>query len=398
MTLIQPADMSAPRRWTPRGVALLAAAGLVAVSLVAMPLSASATAVQVQSHPAAAVAGAVPLHAAAAGKLPLPGCTETGTTATCDLFAMTGTNLVLGTPIPIWGFSTTGAAASATAPGPVLVVNQGDTVTVKLHNQLAEPVSLAFPGQPASAFSAGRSTVAEETGAAPGATLAYTFVAGWAGTFLYEAVHTSDGTRQVAMGLAGALIVRPADGSAYGATAGYPSTTYDDDAVVVLSEIDPALNAAPATFDMRNFRPAYRLINGKPFPATDPISPDQGHKVLLRFGNVSSRTHSMSLLGANQTLVAQDGHAAKYTETEVVAAVDSGATQDTLVTMPTGPEAKVTLYEASGHLDNNGQATADPLSFAFGGMITYLDTAAPPPSTDIVGPVSSNRSEEHTSE
>ena len=390
MTLIQPADMSAPRWRTPRGVGLLAASSLVAVALVAMPLSAGATAVQVQSHPAAVVAGAVPLHAAAAGKLPLQGCTESGTTATCDLYAMTGTNLVLGQPIPIWGFSSSGAAASATAPGPVLVVNQGDTVTVTLHNQIAEPVSLAFPGQPASAFSAGLSTVAEETGAAPGTTRAYTFVAGRAGTFLYEAGHTADGTRQVAMGLAGALVVRAADGSAYGATAGYPSTTYDDDAVVVLSEIDPALNAAPATFDMRNFQPAYRLINGKPFPATDPISTDQGHKVLLRYVNVGSRTHSMSLLGANQTLVAQDGHAAKYAETEVAEAVDSGATADTIVTMPTGPEAKVTLYEASSHLDNNGQTTADPLSFAFGGMITYLDTAAPPPSTDVVGPVSSN--------
>ena len=45
--------------------------------------------------------------------------------------------------------------------------------------------------------------------------------------------------------------------------------------------------------------------------------------------------------------------------------------------MPTGPEAKVALYEAAGHLDNNGQSTADPLSFAFGGMLTFLDTAAP---------------------
>lgn len=390
MTLIQPADRSAPRRWTPRAVALVAAATLVAVSLVAMPLSASATVAQVQSHPATAVAGAVPLHAAAAGKLPLQGCTETGTAAACDLYAMTGTNLVLGQPIPIWGFSSSGTAASATAPGPVLVVNQGDTVTVTLHNQLAEPVSLAFPGQPASAFTAGLSTVAEETGAAPGATLVYTFTAARAGTFIYEAGHTANGTRQVAMGLAGALVVRTADGSAYGTTAGYPSTTYDDDAVVVLSEIDPALNAAPATFDMRNFRPAYRLINGKPFPAADPISTDQGHQVLLRYVNIGLRTHSMSLLGAKQTLVAQDGHAAKYAETEVAEAVDSGATADTIVTMPTGPEAKVTLYEASGHLDNNGQTTADPLSFAFGGMITYLDTAAPPPSTDIVGPVSSN--------
>ena len=37
------------------------------------------------------------------------------------------------------------------------------------------------------------------------------------------------------------------------------------------------------------------------------------------------------------------------------------------------------------HLDNNGQHTADPLQFAFGGMLTFLDTNAPPPSTDGVG-------------
>jgi len=193
------------------------------------------------------------------------------------------------------------------------------------------------------------------------------------------------------MGLAGALVVRSSDGSAYGPPAtGYPGTAYDDDAVVVLSEIDPALNAAPATFDMRNFAPAYRLINGKPFPSTDPISTDQGHLVLLRYVNVGSQSHSMSLLGGDQTQVAQDGHAMRYAETQVTTELAPGSTADTITAMPTGPEAKVALYEAAGRLDNNGQASADPLSFAFGGMLTFLDTAAPPPSTDAVGPVSSH--------
>ena len=68
------------------------------------------------------------------------------------------------------------------------------------------------------------------------------------------------------MGLAGALIVLPADGSAYGSQTGYPDTKYDDDAVLVMSEIDPAFNASPASFDMRNFAPKYRLFNGKPYP------------------------------------------------------------------------------------------------------------------------------------
>ena len=58
--------------------------------------------------------------------------------------------------------------------------------------------------------------------------------------------------------------------------------------------------------------------------------------------------------------------------------------------MPTGPESKLAVYEPGERLDNNGQHTADPLQFAFGGMLTFLDTNAPPPSTDGVGPVSAH--------
>ncbi len=45
----------------------------------------------------------------------------------------------------MWGYSLGGQAFQH--PGPVLCVNQGDTVTVVLHNTLAEEVSIMFPGQ-----------------------------------------------------------------------------------------------------------------------------------------------------------------------------------------------------------------------------------------------------------
>jgi hypothetical protein len=391
MTLIGPAERSASRSYTLRGLALLATASMVAtISVLAIPLSAKA-AEPAAAHPSAMV------PAAAAGKLtPSASCPLSGTTRTCDLYAMAGTTTMNGgLPITIWGFSTTGAAGTATAPGPLLVVNQGDTVTFNLHNQLpaaAQNVSLAFPGQPASAFSAGLSTQAEETGVATSASSTYTFTAARAGTFIYEAGHTANGTRQVAMGLAGALVVLPSDGSAYGPPApGYPSTANDDDAVVVLSEIDPALNADPAGFDMRSFAPKYRLINGKPFPSSDPIGTDQNHRLLLRYVNIGSQSHSMSLLGNDQTQVAQDGHAMKYPDTQVSAQVTPGSTVDTIVSVPAGSEAKYALYEANGRLDNNGQTTTvGGLSLAFGGMLTFLDTNAPSPSLDGVGPVSSH--------
>lgn len=321
----------------------------------------------------------------AVGKLTPTGCAFGAGTAACDLYALAGTKTVLGAPVPIWGFSSTGTAGSASAPGPTLVVHQGDQVTVTLHNQVAgQAVSLAFPGQPVP--SGGE----DSTGIASG-TRTYSFTASRPGTFLYEAGHTTGGARQVAMGLAGAFVVLPADGTAYGAQpAGYPASGYDDDAVVVLSEIDPAFNANPATFDLRKFSPKYRLINGKPYPASDPIATDQGHKVLVRYVNVGSLTHPMTVLGGLQTEIAQGGHPAHYATTVAAESIEPGQTLDSLVTMPTGPESKLALYETARHLDNNGQHTADPTQLAFGGMLTFLDTNAPPPSTDGVGPVSSH--------
>src|SRR6478735_3974107 len=351
----------------------------------------SAAAVAPSTTAAASAAPAAPAApAAAVGKLTptTPGCTVTPASAadpetvSCDLWAKPGTNEFLSQSIPIWGYSTTETGA-ATAPGPVIVARQGDRVVLTLHNGLAEPTSLALPGQPAASISEGLSTTAATPGIAPGTTARYTFTASRAGTFLYEAGHTAGGARQVAMGLAGALVVLSTDGTAYG-------QKYDDEAVLVLSEIDPALNADPAKFtDLREFKPKFRLINGKPFPSTDPVATDQNHKVLLRYVNAGTQLHPMSLLGGEQQLLSHDGHALGSPEPSVVAAVDPGVTMDSLVTMPTGPEAKLALFESAAQLDNGGQAAGvDPTSVAFGGMLTFLDTNAPPPSTDVVGPAS----------
>ncbi|MDQ1691191.1 MAG: hypothetical protein QOD87_1299 [Pseudonocardiales bacterium] len=298
------------------------------------------------------------------------------------------------TTIPIWGFASD-ANSPATAPGPVLVVRQGDQVTINLHNGLTQPMSLALPGQRGVNGGAGD----DLTGVGPNGVQSYAFTASRPGTFVYEAGHTADGARQVAMGLAGALVVLPSvAGTAYGNPAGYPDTSYADDAVLVLSEIDPALNksADPATFDMRNYRPAYRLINGHPYPsATSSIPTDQGHTVLLRYVNVGQQMHSMSILGGSQQEVAQDGHPMQYASTLTAESIVPGQTIDTLVTMPSSNgdprvATKVAIYEANGALDNAGGLTADnPAQVGFGGMLAFLDTNAPVDTThDYTGPTS----------
>lgn len=362
-------------------------AALLASTLLA-PVAGGATAPHAAAPRVFATAAAPLARATAVGKLTATGCTFSGAAAICDLYARAGTASILGTPLPIWGFSTASAddptapATLPTAPGPVLVVHQGDAVTITVHNQLAgQNVSLALPGQAAADL---QNTSGDDvTGAATDGVKGYSFTANRPGTFLYEAGHTPNGARQVAMGLAGALVVLPTDNTAYG-------NAYDDEAVLVMTEIDPQLNADPTNFDMRKFAPKYRTFNGKPYPAADPVATDQGHRVLLRYVNAGSQTHAIGVLGGDQQEIAQDGHPMAYPMTVTAESIDPGATLDTLVTMPTGPEAKLALYEPAMHLDNNGQHTGDQLQFAFGGMLTFLDTNAPPPSSDGIGPVSSH--------
>src|SRR6478672_6945360 len=123
---------------------------------------------------------------------------------TINLCAKPGTATLTGAvTVPIWGFATAatpGACGTATAslPGPQLVVNEGDTVTVNIINALPAGHTLTFE-IPGVTFNAGATDVAA------GSTGTVSFTASAPGTYLYQAGGVEG--RQAAMGLAGALIV-----------------------------------------------------------------------------------------------------------------------------------------------------------------------------------------------
>jgi hypothetical protein len=170
-------------------------------------------------------------------------------------------------------------------PGPVLCVNQGDTVTVVLNNKLGEATSVMFPGidsvmangvlaQPQ--FS-GTTLTSLVPSAPPNGSVTYSFVASRPGTFLYES--GTDVGKQVQMGLFGALIVRPAGhpNAAYLDGAGNPIGTFNagNEFVMLLSEVDPMLHQAVEfgqPYDVTQLHPRYWLINGRAFP--DTIAPN----------------------------------------------------------------------------------------------------------------------------
>jgi Multicopper oxidase len=185
---------------------------------------------------------------------------------TINLCAEPGTATLTGAVmVPIWGFHI-GACGSAAAslPGPQLVVNEGDTVTVNITNGLPAGHTLTFE-IPGVTFNAGATDVAA------GSTGTVSFTASAPGTYLYQA-GGGEG-RQAAMGLAGALIVNSLTGGQAYDTA---TTAYDTQATVVLGAVDPNFNAAPDTFDMYSYRATYWLINGKAYPDTAGITATAG--------------------------------------------------------------------------------------------------------------------------
>jgi FtsP/CotA-like multicopper oxidase with cupredoxin domain len=297
-----------------------------------------------------------------------------------DLYAVTGsTNLPgLANPVTVWGYNTSNTPVTKPG-GPVLVVNQGDSVSITLHNTLTEQTALLLQGQ---------SMTPDLVGADPlVGTKTYTFTAGKPGTFLYEAGLLPNAQHQVAMGLYGALVVRPTGAplQAYASSA----TAFDTEQVLVLSELDTALNTSgnPAAFDVRNYSPKYYLINGEAYPDTDPISGIAGDDILLRYVNAGLQAHAMSTLGLSQRIIGQDGQASAFGRTVVAETIATGQTLDVIVTIPSSPAAQYPVYDASLFLRNN---TGGGTFTGLGGMLTMINVGTPALLGDTMGPSASS--------
>ena len=204
-------------------------------------------------------------------------CTESAT-ATFTLTAKEGyISLTDGNVIYMWSYAD--GADDFQHPGPILCVNEGDTVTVVLHNDLPVDTSIVFPGQadvlangvPMEPQFNGSGELVSMTNmaSANGGSMTYEFVAEEPGTYVYQS-GTNPGV-QTQMGLFGGLVIRPAMGAEYAYND--PDTKFNPDTeyIMMLSEIDPLMHQAierGETFDMSDYNARYFLINGRTFPDT----------------------------------------------------------------------------------------------------------------------------------
>ena len=167
---------------------------------------------------------AVAALAAGATHAASPGISGAPNTPVFDLVAKDGyTSQPDGASIYTWGYGCASAPSAfvpATIdnarcplgqmqlPGPTLVVNQGDTVTVTLHNNLpaaAGNTSILFPGFRVTTSGGATGLLTQEAPHAGAVT--YTFLADTPGTHSYYS--GTQGDLQVDVGLYGAIIVLP---------------------------------------------------------------------------------------------------------------------------------------------------------------------------------------------
>jgi hypothetical protein len=300
-----------------------------------------------------------------------------------------------GDSLLIWGYG----SGVPQYPGPTLIVNQGDLVTINLINNLPQPTSIVFPGQgddpatpadesvtasvPVGTCPGASGCLLTAEAAAGGGTARYTFTATHAGTYLYHSGTNAE--LQIEMGLFGSIIVRPngfdqgTNRAAYGA----PNTDYIAEYLFVLSEMDPSVHTKVELglydqVDFTQYDPRLWFCNGRNAPdtladANIPWMPHQpynclpiihpGERLLARFIGASHHLHPLHTHGNNFNVIAQDGRLLTTTPDDqgaTGAGPDLSRSANTLATAPiktydaiwdwTGKELGWDIY---GHADTD---------------------------------------------
>lgn len=166
-------------------------------------------------------------------------------------------------------------------PGPEIRVKEGDRVRVIVRNNLPESTSVHWHGLDMIGNNRNDGvTFLTSAPIKPGQSYTYEFTASPPGTHMYHSHH--DSTKQVGMGLLGPLIVEPLDKS--------KEPKVDQEAVMVLNDGQLGLT-----------------INGKSFPATEPITAKLGQRIRVRWMNEGAMIHPMHLHGPRMWVYARDG-------------------------------------------------------------------------------------------
>lgn len=185
-------------------------------------------------------------------------------------------------------------------PGPRIEITQGDRVSIHVTNHLPESTTVHWHGLVVPNRMDGPAEITQQP-IRPGGSFTYSFTATQAGTFFYHSHDHAD--RQQALGLYGALIIKPKD----------PSRDtryhYQHDVVVMLQEWLEREGLTYPAMLMEGGLPNYFTINGKAYPDTETIRMRVGERVRIRFiGTNNNFIHPMHIHGGPFEIIETDGN------------------------------------------------------------------------------------------
>lgn len=231
------------------------------------------------------------------------------------------TEIAAGVILPTWTYG-------GTVPGADIRVTEGDLVQVNIMNKLEAPITIHWHGYPVTSDMDGVPGYTQDA-ILPGQTYTYEFTADVIGTYWYHSHQES--SKQVDMGLYGALIVEPKD-----------QQNVDKDYTLILDEWmengENGMNMSETSSEMSGMegmdgmgssdtsmsgssssdlelqeeemmKKLYNIytVNGKSGELIEPLNVEKGDIVKLRFINAGYRTHGIHIPEEMIKVVSTDG-------------------------------------------------------------------------------------------
>ena len=193
-----------------------------------------------------------------------------------------------------------GMAYNGQIPGPRIEADLGDRVRIVLHNELDVPTALHSHGLVLPAAMDGVPGLTQEP-VMPGESFTYEYTLRNSGSHMYHSHF--DSAAQVPGGLLGALIV------------------HDKKEPQVDLDYTMILNDGPLGY----------TLNGKSFPATEPLAVKKGQRIRVRYMNEGLQIHPMHLHGMPQQVIAKDGYPLPQPHMEDTVLIAPGERVDVII-------------------------------------------------------------------
>jgi ZIP family zinc transporter len=244
------------------------------------------------------------------------------------------------------------------APGPVLVVNQGDRVVIDYTNATSVPDSIHLHGIHEIPVSMDGVAGISQALVPQNGTFQYRFTADTPGTFMY---HTHGNEARLDSGLYGAIVVRPR----------HPRPEEQHlahDFVEMLTG-----------WKIQSTAENHWTINGKEYPATQVMNVRRGERFRIRWISLTAEdTHTMHTHGHYQQIIARDAQPVETRDVQDTIAISPGQRVDVVVTANQQPGTWLVHCHVMDHIED---ATGMPA-----GLITAIQYAGVPNRLPLMGP------------